>query len=108
MYLAKGMRNRKISNNTTAWMMPATGVLPPLLILVMVRAMAPVAGIPPKRGEAMFATIEVGLIIACLLFMKRMSETTDVKAITEEIDLNQDAEFSTGNLDHLIIPQRRY
>lgn len=49
--------------------------------------------------------IEVGLIIACLLFMKRISETTDVKAITEEIDLNQDAEFSTGNLDHLIIPQ---
>lgn len=49
--------------------------------------------------------IEVGLIIACLLFMKRMSKTTDVKAITEEIDLNQDAEFSTGNLDHLIIPQ---
>lgn len=49
--------------------------------------------------------IEVELIIACLLFMKRMSETTDVKAITEEIDLNQDAEFSTGNLDHLIIPQ---
>lgn len=49
--------------------------------------------------------IEVGLIIACLLFMKRMSETTDVKAITEEIDLNQDAEFSTGNLDHLNIPQ---
>lgn len=49
--------------------------------------------------------IEVGLLIACLLFMKRMSETTDVKAITEEIDLNQDAEFSTGNLDHLIIPQ---
>ena len=52
--------------------------------------------------------IEVGLIIACLLFMKRMSETTDVKAITEEIDLNQDAEFSTGNLDHLIIPQGVY
>lgn len=49
--------------------------------------------------------IEVGLIIACLLFMKRMSETTDIKAITEEIDLNQDAEFSTGNLDHLIIPK---
>ena len=49
--------------------------------------------------------IEVGLIIACLLFMKRMSETTVVKAITEEIDLNQDAEFSTGNLEHLIIPQ---
>ena len=67
----------------------------------------------PKSDVTFFLTIifdltiaiEVGLIIACLLFMKRMSETTDVKAITEEIDLNQDAEFSTGNLDHLIIPQ---
>lgn len=49
--------------------------------------------------------IEVGLIIACLLFMKRMSETTDVKAITEEIDPNLESEFSTGNLDHLIIPK---
>ncbi len=49
--------------------------------------------------------IEVGLIIACLLFMKRMSETTDVKAITEEIDPNEDFEYSTGNLEHLTIPQ---
>lgn len=48
--------------------------------------------------------IEVGLIIACLLFMKRMSETTDVKAITEEIDPNEDFEYSTGNLEHLTIP----
>lgn len=49
--------------------------------------------------------IEVGLIIACLLFMKRMSESTDVKAITEEIDPNEDFEYSTGNLEHLTIPQ---
>ena len=49
--------------------------------------------------------IEVGLIIACLLFMKRMSETNDVKAITEEIDPNEDFEYSTGNLEHLTIPQ---
>ena len=48
--------------------------------------------------------IEVGLIIACLLFMKRMSETTDVKAITEEIDPNEEFELSTGKLDHLVIP----
>ena len=31
-------------------MIPATGVLPPLLILVIVRAMAPVAGMPPNNG----------------------------------------------------------
>jgi len=49
--------------------------------------------------------IEVGLICACLLFMKRMSETTDVKVIFDEIDLNEDADMQKGNLDHLTIPK---
>ena len=49
--------------------------------------------------------IEVGLICACLLFMRRMSETTDVKAINDEIDLNEDADMESGNLEHLTIPQ---
>lgn len=48
--------------------------------------------------------IEVGLIIACLLFMKRMSETTDVKVISDEIDLNDEADMQAGNLEHLTIP----
>ncbi len=49
--------------------------------------------------------IEVGLICACLLFMRRMSETTDVKAIYDEIDLNEDADMERGNLVHLTIPK---
>ena len=49
--------------------------------------------------------IEVGLLCACLLFMRRMSETTDVKAISDEIDLNEDADMERGNLIHLTIPQ---
>lgn len=49
--------------------------------------------------------IEVGLIIACLLFMRRMSETTDVKVISDEIDPNLEAELSSGNLEHLTIPK---
>ena len=49
--------------------------------------------------------IEVGLICACLLFMRRMSETTDVRAVYDEIDLNEDADMQAGNLDHLTIPQ---
>ena len=49
--------------------------------------------------------IEVGLIIACLLFMKRMAETTDVKVISDEIDPNEDTELKQGNLEHLTIPQ---
>ena len=49
--------------------------------------------------------IEVGLIIACLLFMRPMSETTDVKVISDEIDPNLESELSSGNLEHLTIPQ---
>jgi len=48
--------------------------------------------------------IEVGIVCACLLFMKRMSETTDVKAVYDEIDLNEDADMERGNLEHLTIP----
>ena len=49
--------------------------------------------------------IEVGLLCACLLFMRRMAETTDVRAIYDEIDLNEDADMQKGNLEHLTIPQ---
>ena len=48
--------------------------------------------------------IEVGLICACLLFMRRMAETTDVHAVLDEIDLNEDADMEKGNLEHLTIP----
>ena len=49
--------------------------------------------------------IEFGLICACLLFMRRMAETTDVHAILNEIDLNEDADMERGNLEHLTIPK---
>ena len=49
--------------------------------------------------------IEVGLLCACLLFMRRMSETTDVRAVYDEIDLNEDADMEAGNLEHLTIPE---
>ena len=49
--------------------------------------------------------IEVGLICACLLFMRRMAETTEVRAILDEIDLNEDADMERGNLEHLTIPE---
>ncbi len=49
--------------------------------------------------------IEFGLICACLLFMRRMAETTDVHAVLDEIDLNEDADMESGNLEHLTIPQ---
>ena len=49
--------------------------------------------------------IEVGLIIACLLFMRRMAETTDVKAILDEIDPEEDTDVKLENNEHLTIPK---
>ena len=49
--------------------------------------------------------IEFGLICACLLFMRRMAETTEVHAVLNEIDLNEDADMERGNLEHLTIPE---
>ena len=36
-------------------MIPVTGLFPPLLMLAMVLARAPVAGIPPKSGVTILA-----------------------------------------------------
>ncbi|MBQ6379954.1 MAG: sulfate permease [Prevotella sp.] len=50
--------------------------------------------------------IEVGLLCACLLFMRRMAETTDVKVISDEINpAEEDSDFQLGNLEHLTIPE---
>lgn len=50
--------------------------------------------------------IEVGLVIACLLFMRRMAETTDVRVISDEINPeDEDTDMRMGNLEHLTIPQ---
>lgn len=49
--------------------------------------------------------IEVGLIIACLLFMKRMAETTDVKVIMNEIDPEDETDLKFENNEHLLIPK---
>ena len=48
--------------------------------------------------------IEVGVLIASLLCMKRMAETTNVSVLSDEIDPNADTDVQ-GNLDHLIIPE---
>lgn len=49
--------------------------------------------------------IEVGLIIACLLFMRRMAETTDVSVVMNEIDPNEEVDIKSCNLEHLNIPK---
>ena len=48
--------------------------------------------------------IEVGLLIACLLFMKRMAESTQIKVIADEIDPNEETDAEVHE-EHLIIPK---
>jgi uncharacterized membrane protein len=48
--------------------------------------------------------IEVGVLIACLLCMKRMAETTNVSVLSDEIDPMADTDVQ-GNLEHLVIPE---
>ena len=53
---AYGIRIISTRTSTIACTIPATGVLPPFLMLAAVLAIAPVAGIPPKRAEPMLPT----------------------------------------------------
>ena len=48
--------------------------------------------------------IEVGLILACALFMKRIMETTEISVIKDEIDLG-DASDMAMHEEHLAIPK---
>ncbi|MGN0233161.1 MAG: SulP family inorganic anion transporter [Bacteroidaceae bacterium] len=48
--------------------------------------------------------IEVGLLIACLLFMRRMAETTQIKVIAGEIDPNEETDAEVHE-EHLSIPK---
>ena len=49
--------------------------------------------------------IEVGLVIACLLFMRRMAETTQVKLIADEIDPAEEIDVQLHEEEHLIVPR---
>lgn len=48
--------------------------------------------------------IEVGLVTACVLFMKRVMETTKISVITDEIDPNNESDLEVHE-EHLMIPQ---
>ncbi len=49
--------------------------------------------------------IEIGLLIAMLLFMKRITETTQVSVVRDELDMETDAEKTADN-DKLVLPEK--
>lgn len=48
--------------------------------------------------------IEVGLVIACILFMRRVMETTEISVIKDEIDPNDELDIAVHE-EHLMIPE---
>ena len=48
--------------------------------------------------------IEVGLVLACALFIKRIMETTEISVIKDEIDPSEEADMDVHE-EHLIIPE---
>lgn len=48
--------------------------------------------------------IEVGLVIACLLFMRRMAETSDVHLV-RDIDIEAESDLFAHNDEHLEVPR---
>lgn len=48
--------------------------------------------------------IEVGIIIACLLFMRRMAETSDVKLV-HDIDVEAESDLEAQHDEHLVVPK---
>ncbi len=48
--------------------------------------------------------IEVGLLIACVLFMKRVMETTEISVIRDEIDPNLESDLEVHE-EHLVLPK---
>ena len=47
--------------------------------------------------------IEVGIVIACLLFMRRMAETSDVHLVTD-IDVEEESDLQSQHDEHLEVP----
>jgi SulP family sulfate permease len=48
--------------------------------------------------------IEIGLVIACLLFMRRVAETTEISVITDEIDPSSEVDIAIKD-EHISIPK---
>ena len=48
--------------------------------------------------------IEWGLVIACVLFMRRVMETTEISVIKNEIDPSKESDFDSHE-EHLVIPK---
>ena len=48
--------------------------------------------------------IEWGLVIACVLFMRRVMETTEISVIKDEIDPNKESDLEVHE-EHLIVPE---
>ena len=120
---ATGAIARTMTNINNGGRTPVAGIVHAAVLLLIFLFLMPLAqyipmaclagvlvivayGMSGWRSFTSIMAIEVGLICACLLFMRRMAETTDVKVISDEINpAEEESDFQLGNLEHLTIPE---
>ena len=114
---ATGAIARTMTNINNGGRSPMAGIIHAAVLLLIFLFLMPLAQYIPMAclaGVTFLLTvifdltiaIEVGLICACLLFMRRMAETTDVRVISDEINPDEEeSDFLMGNLEHLTIPE---
>ena len=80
-FFTSGAANRTIASRVSAWIIPARGDHAQERTLVSGRAMASVAGRPPKSGETMFATSSAmsSTLGLCLSLLIRSEKTADIR-----------------------------
>ena len=77
---ANGANSNSVSSTNKPWMTPDILETAPDLILVAVRAIAPVAGIPPKNGVTIFAIPCPISSLLLLCFVPDMASATTAES----------------------------
>ena len=115
---ATGAIARTMTNINNGGKTPIAGIIHAVILLLILLFLMPLAQYIPMACLAgvlvivffltvifdLTVAIEVGLIIACVLFMKRVMETTEISVITDEIDPNKESDIAVHE-ENLIIPK---
>ncbi len=97
---ARGAATMSTASRVSAWTIPETGVSAPERILVAVRAIAPVAGMPPKNGDARLATpcATSSTLELCRSPLMPSATTAESRLSTAASSATVNAEGSSGKM----------
>ena len=120
---ATGAIARTMTNINNGGKSPVAGIIHAVILLLILLFLMPLAQYIPMACLAgvldvtvllitffltvifdLTVAIEVGLLIACVLFMKRVMETTEISVIKNEIDPNNESDLEVHE-EHLMVPK---